>query len=143
MAHHSVRIATPSDVPAVARLMEELFNSSVYSDHASFKKEDVVDTTKSIISGNPRDAIVFILEVSGVAQGVLAASTFTHAFNKDYKMACEIGFWLTKDYRTKSTIRALISGYKAWAKAVGCSSMLMGKLKSPGEPETYKIRKVS
>ena len=140
--HHSVRIGTVSDTTAIVRLMKDLFYASVYTNHGTFSEKDARETTKKELSGNPKEGIIFVLEVNGVVQGVLVASSFAHAFNRSVLMAAEVGFWIDPEYRSVATIKALMRAYRVWAKTIGCTSILVGKLKSQGEPETYNIRKL-
>jgi hypothetical protein len=85
--------------------------------------------------------IVLLLENDKVI-GFFMMTYMNHLYNKREKTAVEVAFWIDEDKRTISNYKQLLGSYKYWAKKTGCNSMMLGKLKSRDEIETYVLRKV-
>jgi hypothetical protein len=74
--------------------------------------------------------------------GAVICSSMQQIFNRTEKTAVELGFWITPEYRTVTAIKKLMSAYKFWAKKIGCTSILYGKLKDGETVESYTVRKL-
>lgn len=138
----SLNLAGDTDVKGVASLFKDLFEESVYSKATKYNLEDAQETLRAIQTGGLDNGCILVLKDKEDLVGALACSHMTHLFNKKEKTAVEIGFWVKPSYRSFSAMKKLIGAYKYWAKKTGCSSMLMGKLKTNDTVENYVFRSI-
>ena len=138
----SLRIATEKDVDFICCLTENLFDASVYSKHTTFNMQEVKALAKKILQGKREDAIVLILGDEEKDYGIAVCSHMNQLFNSKEKTAVELAFWIEPEHRTRSGLKTLLSGYKFWAKKIGCGSILYGKMKTREAPEEYIMRRL-
>ena len=138
----SLKIATIHDKKATLRLLEELFNASVYSKVSSFNAEDASEAFRGTVDGKLSDGSIILLQEGETPVGCLVASAIHHMFNRKEKTGVELAFWITPEKRTAKGLKMLLKAYRYWCKQTGCTSILMGKLKNRDEAETYTIRKL-
>ena len=138
----SLKLATIHDRKATLRLIEELFNASVYSKISTFNLEDAQNAFKSTVEGKLTDGSIILLLDGETPVGCLVASAVEHMFNRKEKTGVELAFWITPEKRTRQGIKMLLKAYRYWCKSTGCTSILMGKLKNRDTAETYTIRKL-
>ena len=139
----SLKIATIHDRKATLRLLKELFDESIYSTVTEFNPEDASESFRSTVEGKQEDGVVILLLEGETPVGCLVASAIHHMFNKKEKTGVELAFWITKEKRTLTGMKMLLKAYRYWCKNTGCTSLLMGKLKSKDTVETYTIRKIT
>lgn len=137
----SLRLATEADALAVAVLFKELHNYSVYEGIIDYHPEDVAEVVKKL-SKDPNNGVTILLYEEARLIGAMICSTMQQVFNKSEKTAVELGFWITPDHRTSASLKKLLQAYRYWAKRVGCTSILQGKLTDRKNTETYTIRKI-
>lgn len=137
----SLKLATEQDALSVATLFEELHKHSVYEGIVDYKKGDVADLV-SRLSRDPNSGVTILLLEDEKLVGAIICSTMQQVFNKSEKTAVELGFWITEEHRTASALKKLLQAYRYWAKRVGCTSILQGKLTDRKNTETYTIRKL-
>ena len=87
--------------------------------------------------------IVLQANPEGVPIGVFMMTYMNHLYNKTENTAVEVAFWIDPKSRTRENYKELLGAYKYWAKKSGCTSLMMGKMKSRDEVETYSLRKVN
>lgn len=131
----SLKLAQEDDISLSLELIEELFQDSIYSKVSKFKKNDVTEVLLRILRGKPEDGIILLYDRCGI----LVASRIQHLFNKEENTAIELAFWA----RDKKAVKPLLKAYKYWAKRVGCTSIMYGKMKHKNEVEEYIIRKLT
>lgn len=88
-------------------------------------------------AGNP-DACCIVLDVEGVAQGVLMAAAFEHPFGAG-RWAKETVWFVAEAHRGRGAI-AMLDAYEAWAKARGCIAVGMASLASNDVSALYQRR---
>lgn len=137
----SLKLATEGDALAVAVLFKELHSFSVYNNIVDYRAEDVVDIV-SKLSRDPTTGVTILLYEEGKLIGAIICSTMQQVFNKSEKTAVELGFWITEKHRTPGALKKLLQAYRYWAKRIGCTSILQGKLTDRNNTETYTIRKL-
>ena len=137
-----LKLATIHDKKATLRLLEELFNASVYSKISSFDQDSASEAFKRIVEGKLTDGSIILLLEGETPVGCLVASAVEHMFNRKEKTGVELAFWITPKKRTSEGIKMLLRAYRYWCKSTECTSILMGKLKNRDETETYTIRKL-
>ena len=138
----SLKLATEKDALAVATLFKELHSFSVYEGVVPYRGEDVEEIVTKL-SRDPNTGVTILLEDEGRLIGAMICSTMQQVFNKSEKTAVELGFWITPDKRTPTALKKLLQAYRYWAKRVGCTSILQGKLTDRKNTETYTIRKLA
>lgn len=138
----SLKVATEKDVGSIVSLIHELYKTSVYEKHSDFNEDDVSETTMNILASDPRKACIMLLKDGEENVGVIVMSTMANLFNKAHLTAVELAFWIDYDYRTKTNLRLMMKMYRHWARLAGCQTLMMGKLKVFGEPETYSVRRL-
>ena len=138
----SLKIATVHDKKATLGLLKELFDNSVYSRISTFNQEDASKAFKGIVDGKLSDGSIILLLDRETPVGCLVCSAIEHMFNRKEKTGVELAFWITSSKRTLRGMKMLLQAYRYWCKTVGCTSILMGKLKTKNETETYTIRKL-
>lgn len=137
----SLKLATSEDGKEVAGLFKELHDHSVYKDIIEYKPEDVSKLV-SKLAKDPNLGVTILLLEDGKLIGAMICSTMQQVFNNSEKTAVELGFWITEEHRTASALKKLLQAYRYWAKRVGCTSILQGKLTDRKNTETYTIRKL-
>lgn len=139
----SLRIATNADIPDILDLLEELHASSVYSSVSPFIRENVKDFIEGVVKGDKnRGCVILLSNASDKTIGLLVCSFMYQLFNQSHKSAVELAFWITPEQRSYKGIKLLLGAYKYWGRSVGCKSIMMGKLKSKNETETYSLRRL-
>ena len=136
----SLRLATISDVPALTKLIENLFNHSVYSTVTSFNPEYVQNAIRGALAGKLEESGILILEDLGRPVGCLSMARVGFMGGKE--LAIETTFWVEPEYRTQKNLKLLLQAYLFWAKKVGCKGALIGKLKNKHSPEFYKVVRI-
>ncbi|UFZ05450.1 GNAT family N-acetyltransferase [Bradyrhizobium ontarionense] len=63
-------------------------------------------------------ACALVLDIAGIAQGLLLAAAFEHGFAPIW-MAKETAWWIEPDHRGRSAL-AMLDAYEAWARGRGC-----------------------
>lgn len=139
----TLKLAGLGDKEAILRLTRELFENSVYSKAATFDPEDTWSHFERAIKGEPDASAVVLLIENNIPIGILACSAMLQMFNSGEKTGVELAFWITPDRRTQSGIKKLLKAYRYWCRQTNCTSILMGKMKSDKEVETYSIRKLN
>jgi len=81
------------------------------------------------------DMLCLVLDVDGIAHGVLAAEARAHRFSP-VKMAFELIFWIDPDYRGRDA-GAMLDAYEVWARQQGCAFIHMVGL--GGDPLTSRL----
>lgn len=137
----SLKLAKESDALAVAVLFKELHNYSVYKGIVDYRPEDVVEMVVKL-SKDPNSGVTILLYEETRLIGAMICSTMQQVFNKTEKTAVELGFWITEKHRTPGALKKLLQAYRYWAKRIGCTSILQGKLTDRNNTETYTIRKL-
>lgn len=137
----SLKLATEKDGLAVAVLFKELHDYSVYNGVVDYKPEDVAAIVAKL-SKDPNTGVTILLEDEGRLIGAIICSTMQQVFNQSEKTAVELGFWITPSKRTPASLKKLLQAYRYWAKRVGCTTILQGKLTDRNNTETYTIRKI-
>lgn len=137
----SLKLATEKDGLAVAVLFKELHDHSVYNGIVDYRLEDVSAMVEKL-SKDPNSGVTILLYDDGRLIGAIICSTMQQVFNQSEKTAVELGFWITPKSRTPAALKKLLSAYRYWAKRVGCTSILQGKLTDRKNTETYTIRKL-
>lgn len=137
----SLKLATAEDAVSVAELFKELHEHSVYAGIIDYHPEDVSELVSSLARDPNRGVTILLLE-DGVLIGAMICSTMHQVFNKSEKTAVELGFWITPEKRTPTSLKKLLQAYRYWAKRIGCTSILQGKLTDRKHTETYSIRKI-
>lgn len=137
----SLKLAEESDALAVAILFKELHKHSVYEGVVEYQVQDVAELV-SKLAKDPTSGVTILLYNEDRLIGAMICSTMQQVFNKSEKTAVELGFWITEKYRTKESLKKLLQAYKYWAKRVGCTTILQGKLVDRKNTETYTIRKI-
>ena len=137
----SLKLAEEADALAVAVLFKELHDHSVYKDLIEYRPEDVAELVVKL-SKDPTTGVTILLQEDGRLIGAIMCSTMQQVFNKSEKTAVEIGFWITEKHRTAASLKKLLQAYRYWAKRIGCTSILQGKLTDRKNTETYTIRKL-
>jgi flavorubredoxin len=137
----SLKLATEKDALAVSVLFKELHEHSVYKDLISYEHQDVAALVTKLAE-DPNSGVTIMMEEDGRLIGAIMCSTMQQVFNQSEKTAVEIGFWITPKHRTPTTLKKLLQAYRYWAKRIGCTSILQGKLTDRNNTETYTIRKL-
>lgn len=137
-----LKLAETSDTFVVLNLLEDLFNSSIYSTISKFDSFTVLERLTNVIEGNRDEGCVLLLKKEDKTVGVLIISFFVPLFNKDEKVGVELAFYIEPEYRTKGNIKKLMSAYRFWAKRIGCKAILVGKIKNKNEVESTTIRRI-
>ena len=138
----SLKLATEAEAPAVSALFSELHDNSIYKQVTDYKPEDVEEIVCKLAK-DPNIGTTILLYKEEKLIGAIICSTMRQIFNKAEKTAVEIGFWITPEAHSTSALKKLLSAYRYWAKKTGCTSILYGKLKDPGSPESYIVRKLN
>ncbi|SOC38970.1 acetyltransferase (GNAT) family protein [Rhizobium subbaraonis] len=84
------------------------------------------------------DACCFVLDVGGVAQGILMASAFDHPFGAG-RWAKETVWFVAEAHRGRGSMR-MLDAYEAWAKEQGCVVIGMASLASNDVSALYERR---
>ena len=138
---YSLRIGTSDDLPDVLELAEELFNTSVYRKFHKFDKSRIASLYLESLT-KPQDEIcTVLLTKDGSTVGFITMVAQPAAFS-DAFIAAEMGFYIREEDRNYSTIKRLQEAFYYWAKRIGCSSLIQGKINQDSNPETFKIRRI-
>jgi hypothetical protein len=137
-----LKIGTLEDVTQTVRLLEALFSSSIYSKVTKYRPDDVATTIRSIITGGTKRGCLILLMEEQTIVGALLTAVVPLTFNHSAKNATELAFYIRPEYRTLSSMRMVLSAYRYWAKQAGCQTIMMGKITSADEAETYTVRKI-
>lgn len=137
-----LKLATVEDTETVLGLIEELFNESIYSKSMSFDRDSVKEIFLQVLNGPKDKSSIILLRSEDKTVGLLACSVLQQLFNKNERTACELVFWVQPECRNIITLKKLLQAYRFWAKKVGCTSIMYGKMKSKYEVETYVLRKL-
>lgn len=84
------------------------------------------------------DACCIVLDVDGVAQGLLMAATFDHPFGSG-RWAKETVWFVAEAYRGRGAI-AMLDAYEAWAKERACVAIGMASLAGNDVSALYERR---
>lgn len=85
------------------------------------------------------DRLCLVLDVDGMAQGVLVAEAGPHPFGP-FKVASELIWWIEPSFRGRFAT-AMIAQYETWAKGQGCSfAHLVGLGEDPAAGRLYQRR---
>jgi hypothetical protein len=137
----SLKLATPNDSLAIAVLFKELHDHSVYKGIVEYQPQDVSEVVTKLAK-DPNSGVTIMLFEEGRLIGAIICSTMQQVFNKSEKTAVELGFWITEKHRTPGALKKLLQAYRYWAKRIGCTSILQGRLTDRNNTETYTIRKL-
>ncbi|WP_421581137.1 GNAT family N-acetyltransferase [Shinella sp. M31] len=81
--------------------------------------------------------LCLVLDVNGVAEGVLVAEAGQHLFG-DFSFASELVWWIEPPYRGRMAAR-MVNEYEVWAKAQGCTfAQLAGLGGNPAVGRLYE-----
>lgn len=134
----SLSLGTKNHLLDILGLSEELFNASVYSKVSKFDDLEVEKNYLDSLKLPLNEFTTVLLMVDGYVQGFIACGHTKNQFSKD-QYACELGFWIRKDYNNFKTKRMLIEAFYYWAKETGCVAALMGKLEKD-KVESYRMK---
>jgi GNAT superfamily N-acetyltransferase len=109
-----IRVAVPSDKLRVLMLARAFHSAAGLPFPFSAAHADAIFRA----SLEQEDRLCLVLDVDGVAQGVLVAEAGPHPFGP-FKMATEHMWWIEPAYRGRAA-RQMIADYEAWAKGRGC-----------------------
>jgi RimJ/RimL family protein N-acetyltransferase len=137
-----LKLGTIVDVNEITVRLFELFQSSVYSDLVEWDEVSTKEKVTQLINQGPESGGIVLLYHDTELVGLIGFSHMMQLFNQNHKTAVELAFWITPEYRTRSSIKKLLGAYRYWAKRVGCHSILMGKLKNKNEVESFTIRRL-
>ena len=137
----SLKLATKDDAPLVATLFKELHDHSVYKGIVQYEEQDVSNVVARF-AGDPNSGVTILLYEGNILIGAIICTTMAQVFNSKEKTAVELGFWITPKHRTLDSLKKLLQAYRYWAKKVGCTSILQGKMVDRKNTETYTIRKL-
>lgn len=84
------------------------------------------------------DACCIVLDVGGIAQGILMASAFDHPFGAG-RWAKETVWYVAEAHRGRGAVR-MLDAYEAWAKEQGCVAIGMASLASNDVSPLYERR---
>lgn len=84
------------------------------------------------------DACCIVLDVDGVAQGILMAVAFDHPFGAG-RWAKETVWFVAEAHRGRGAVR-MLDAYEAWAKEQGCVVIGMASLASNDVSALYERR---
>ncbi|MDI7923411.1 GNAT family N-acetyltransferase [Ferirhizobium litorale] len=83
-------------------------------------------------------ACCIVLDVGGVAQGLLMATVFDHPFGAGL-WAKETVWYVAEKYRGRGAIR-MLDAYEAWARGKGCVTIGMASLATNDVAAIYERR---
>ncbi len=72
------------------------------------------------------DRLMLVLEVDGVARGMLAAQASMHPFTA-VTVATEIAWWVEPEHRGRQTL-GMLTAYERWAAQRGCVAVHLAGL---------------
>lgn len=84
------------------------------------------------------DACCIVLDVDGVAHGILMATAFDHPFGAG-RWAKETVWFVAETHRGRGAIK-MLDAYEAWAKGRGCVAIGMASLASNDVSSLYARR---
>lgn len=137
-----LKIADQSDIKGILRLVKQLFGSSVYASNLDIDEEHVKNLALQYTQADQQQGCIILLVKRDKPVGLLACSHMPLLFNPKYKSAVELAFWIEPEYRNNTSLKMLLGAYKYWAKRVGCTHIMYGKMKSNDISETYTVRKL-
>lgn len=135
-----LKLATAVDIPYLLKASEDLYEYSVYSTVSSFDREHTLGRLQEALEGDGTKSSIMVLYSGETPVGCLGAAR-TGFMGKD-DLAVELLFWIEPEHRTKSNTKLLMQAYFYWAKLVGCTGALVGKMPKKNSPEYYKLRKL-
>ena len=136
-----LKLAKKEDATPVASFFRELYDNSIYSKITKYKEEDVAELVEKV-SDSPDTGVVILLVDNEAIVGAMICSYMNQIFNKEEKSAVEIAFWIKPEYKSISNLKSILGAYRYWAKQMGCTSILYGKLKNDSSVESYIVRKL-
>ena len=129
-----VRGATPADRWRVIRLLEESHAAAGYTFPFEAARADKLFR----IHLESDAACAIVLDVDGVAQGILLAAAFDHPFGAGL-WAKETVWYISPDHRGRAGMR-MLDAYEAWAASKGCAVISMAALSTNDVSRIYERR---
>ncbi len=120
MPDYRIEVGIPThDCVAIADLIVGGIEHTPYKG-IEIDRNNLENSIFNIITGDPRDSIIFLLFSGDEYVGLLAANTFNqHPLWHEYRIATEL-FWFVKpDHRGKHSM-LLIAAYEQWCKDNNC-----------------------
>jgi GNAT superfamily N-acetyltransferase len=117
-----IRLATPEDVPEIARLGGEFYAEAGWADIAEYRADDCAATLGQMVGTDA--AILLVAEDEGEIVGMAGALTFPLYFNASHRAAQELFWWIKPGLRNGIGSR-LLDTLETEARAKGCSSLIM------------------
>lgn len=129
-----VRIATSDDRWQIIRLLEQSHTAAGYTFPFEAARADRLFSSHM----ENRDACVLVLDIDGVAQGVLMATAFDHPFGAGL-WAKETVWYVAYAHRGKGSFQ-MLDAYEEWAKDLGCAVVSMATLVNNDISKIYERR---
>lgn len=116
-----IRTATASDTPRAVELLRDSHASAGFDRSGGFHVPfSAVHAARLFTSHLHQDSTcAFVLDVGGVAQGLLLAIAYEHPFGP-VRLARETVWWIDPAHRGRSAI-AMLDTYEAWARSKRCA----------------------
>lgn len=132
MTESTVRQARPSDLQRVVRLLRNSHAAAGFADSSNpmkypFVAAYAVRTFVDHLHGGD-DAFCVVLDVDGIAQGMLLAKAFDYELGP-VRVAKETVWWVEPSHRGKAASR-MLDAYEAWAAGRGAIAVGMAALEA-------------
>lgn len=121
-----IRFATPEDAPKVAEMVEPFFGMALTEMLGEYDRKAMQNlVAATTLSG---DACTIIAEVDGNMVGALCALSYLHPMKPSVRVAQEMFWWVEPEHRKGGTGKNMLQFCEAWAKSIGCNSMVMATM---------------
>jgi GNAT superfamily N-acetyltransferase len=130
----TVRAAIAADRWRVIRLLEESHRAAGYQFAFEAARADLL---LRMHLGQEK-ACALVLDVDGLAQGILLAAASDHPFGAGL-WAKETVWYITPDHRGRNGLR-MLDAYEAWAAGLGCAVISMASLVTNDVSAIYERR---
>jgi len=118
-----IRHATNQDIPELVEVMRNFYRESGYASRVEYDPISAADTFAALIEDN--NGCLIVAEQDGELVGSIGALAFPLYFNKSYRMAQELFWWLSPKLRGSSIGIRLLRKAEQWAKLNRVENFIM------------------
>lgn len=121
-----IRPASESDIPRLLEMGEKFYQTTHYPENVAPYDAETVEA----LIGMMRDGVMLVAEVEGEVVGMVGLVVVPHLFNRNYKTACEIVWWVEPEHRGGGIAMQLMNAIEPAAKDKGAVGIQMALLSS-------------
>ena len=120
-----IRQATVKDVDTLIVVAKPFLRYSMYAQYTEIDNNELAFSLCNMID----NGVIFVAEYDGQIVGGLVGAINNFWFNRNTKMASELGWWVNEEHRGKTAGIRLLQAFEHWAKEKGADVISLSDLR--------------